>query len=1211
MKLYQPFAILLASLAGLGHGMAQDQIIAPVAVILENQRPNGAAPGPWIQYGNPLGEHWYNSTGLSTPLATGDLVPSPLPTHEPYAIPIVSRVRDTEETTTSGEAQLVFDLGGSFNLSGVALWNSNENNQTQRGIENMALSYSTDGGLTFSPGETLSSWTQGANGTIDGEVMTLTNPSSAQDVTHVRMLVDNFSGEPIVTFVELRLIGVPGALPPLLQWASGDDDWTAAEVWQNEAGAPATFSDGLPIEFEDTLSGASPVTVTLNDTVAPGGITASNASKDFIVTGSGSITGTTTLSKEGTGTLTLATANDYSGGTTVSLGQLNIDNASALGSGPLTITEGSLDNTSGQALTNVNDNEIELGVALNFLGSSDLDLGAGAVSLNGITTINVDASTLTLGGTIGGVANAALIKTGVGTLSIAGTNTYPGNTTIDEGVLEITGGDAFADASRVVINEAGTLVLNQDETVNSLFFGISPQPAGTYAAPGVTGVDFNDARLSGSSILTVLDTELPEILFWDIAETSGFQKGNGNWNLTESNWSPEGSNLFPWNPNTPANFGGDDSSATITVTEDLSAAQLNFLNDGYTLMGDAAPRTIALTNGNIETAPSTTAIIGNNLTLTSQAPTLIGQNTAVDAGSLTFLTGSEFVKTGAGDLTIDGLGTEVTVSGSLLVSDGLGRIHLGSNATRGTDVSITIEGDGVVATETAPNGGNANNVIQLGFASGGISDPSEVRGTITVTDNGILRAGTGGDRSIRVGQFGTGVINLDSNGLVQASSIVLGNGGNGTGFLNASGGVIETGSLFFNKSNSVGNFDGATIRATDGLAPLIRNGDGLANILDGGLTIDTNGFDTSADEDLIDAGTLGTGGFTKTGEGTLTVAAAWAHPGTTVIDEGTLLVTESWGSATGDVIVNNQATLGGNDLIGGNVTVTAAASIAPGPLAGTLLTGDLDLSQMAAGSGTLAFDLDAIGLASDLIDALELNIGSDVLGLSDFAFNNLGGLQEGTYPLLISRGVTGTLDANDLTGVIIPGFLGELQLNGSNLEVVVSIDPNGVSSFITWALENGLDGTAGRESGPNDDPDNDGLSNIGEFAFNGNPLSSADNGQIGFIIQDGSAPVGDEFTLVVAVRDGATFASSGSSPNVVQTATVDGVTYTIEGSLDLQALPNADVSLVGGPLETAPVATGLLDLTDTEWEYHSFKLDASESLAAPRGFMRANASEAP
>ena len=150
-----------------------------------------------------------------------------------------------------------------------------------------------------------------------------------------------------------------------------------------------------------------------------------------------------------------------------------------------------------------------------------------------------------------------------------------------------------------------------------------------------------------------------------------------------------------------------------------------------------------------------------------------------------------------------------------------------------------------------------------------------------------------------------------------------------------------------------------------------------------------------------------------------------------------------------------------------------------------------------------------------------------------------------------------------------------------------------------WAT---LKGLTIANNAKTDDPDGDGKNNNFEFAFNGNPLSGSDNGMMAGLVQNASAPAGNELTLVVAVRDGATFADAGSP--VVQTATKDGVVYTIEGTLDLVTIPGSDVSHAAGPSDTAPLATGLPDLTGSAWEYHTFKLDASEGLGA-KGFLRA------
>jgi hypothetical protein len=128
---------------------------------------------------------------------------------------------------------------------------------------------------------------------------------------------------------------------------------------------------------------------------------------------------------------------------------------------------------------------------------------------------------------------------------------------------------------------------------------------------------------------------------------------------------------------------------------------------------------------------------------------------------------------------------------------------------------------------------------------------------------------------------------------------------------------------------------------------------------------------------------------------------------------------------------------------------------------------------------------------------------------------------------------------------------------------------------------------------PTADPDFDGTPNLLEFALNGNPVNSADNGLIASLIQNSSDPVSRELTLILAVRDGAVFTAGA--------ATVSGITYIIEGALDLN-FPSSAVSSTG-PSATAPAATRLPSLAGTDWEYHTFKLDASEGLAG-KGFLR-------
>src|SRR5262249_36999579 len=88
-------------------------------------------------------------------------------------------------------------------------------------------------------------------------------------------------------------------------------------VWQTVPSANTTYyieagSGSDVVLFNDTLTGTSNVTLTA--TLAPQAITVSNSSANYLFTGPGKLTGTTGLTKQGTGTLTIANSgnNDFS-----------------------------------------------------------------------------------------------------------------------------------------------------------------------------------------------------------------------------------------------------------------------------------------------------------------------------------------------------------------------------------------------------------------------------------------------------------------------------------------------------------------------------------------------------------------------------------------------------------------------------------------------------------------------------------------------------------------------------------------------------------------------------------------------------------------------------------------------------------------------------------------------------------------------------------
>ncbi len=183
-------------------------------------------------------------------------------------------------------------------------------------------------------------------------------------------------------------------------------------------------------------------------------------------------TGTTALTKTGSGTITLSGANTYAGATAINAGVLNIQNASALGtvaagttvsSGAALQIQGGI-TTLAEALTLNGTGVSSDGALRNISGDNDY---AGLVTLGSATRINSDTAgqTLTLsnvgtitgntfGLTVGGVGNTTinsiigtgtgtLAKDGAGTLTLGGANTYTGATSISAGVLNIQNASAL------------------------------------------------------------------------------------------------------------------------------------------------------------------------------------------------------------------------------------------------------------------------------------------------------------------------------------------------------------------------------------------------------------------------------------------------------------------------------------------------------------------------------------------------------------------------------------------------------------------------------------------------------------------------------------------------------------------------------------------------------------------------------------------------
>ena len=148
--------------------------------------------------------------------------------------------------------------------------------------------------------------------------------------------------------------------------------------------------------------------------------------------------------------------------------------------------------------------------------------------------------------------------------------------------------------------------------------------------------------------------------------------------------------------------------------------------------------------------------------------------------------------------------------------------------------------------------------------------------------------------------------------------------------------------------------------------------------------------------------------------------------------------------------------------------------------------------------------------------------------------------------------------------------------------------------YRSWAAARGL--SPGVNDGFADDPDGDGRFNLEEFALDGDPLSSPNDGKQRVAIEDVS---GTNFvTCTLPVRSGAVLAANGEL-----SASVDGIVYSVAGSFDL-------ISFGNHIAEQVPAAEAGLPALNPGWSYRTFRLNRGIS-DQTQGFIRLRIAEAP
>jgi autotransporter-associated beta strand protein len=611
-------------------------------------------------------------------------------------------------------------------------------------------------------------------------------------------------------------------------------------------------------------------------------------------------------------------------------------------------------------------------------------------------------------------------------------------------------------------------------------------------------------------------------------------------------------------------------------------------------------------------------------TLNFPAATVLDSSLAITGGKLRFANGGTLTGaiSGSGELEAAGGtlflgGADANTHGGLTtVSAGVLQLNKPAD-TPAVGGNIDITGSGVLVTsnsEQIPDGATVrvlgssadaiNNAGMETFANGEVNGTAAnsqltmrngmtISGTATVTHGvlGVASGQTGTANAIvmnsptaivRVaGNSGPSILNVGAGGITASAGDLqvkfLNNDMDAT--LNLSGDVTTTGN--FTISN--GNYAGAFLN-------VIR--------LNGTRTFDIGGgTTTTVNPDLGDYVDIDTtvfpGTLVKSGDGTLVLnpLSSAAHTGGTTVTGGTLQVN---GALAGTVQVGAAGTLGGTGILSGAATIQG--TIAPGTSSGNLTSTssltlapdssyDVEIANWAGSTAGTDWDhlaVDSLVLTATPENKLTLRILGTPLG-----FN------ETSKTLVIASSTQAVTGFNPAAiDIDATGFSGAgtwaVQLNGNNLELAYT--GTGASPYDAWATDENLDET---NKGPSLDPDNDGQTNLAEFALNSTALSGASSGKVLGKI----ATVGAEqaLTLTLPVREGAVFAGTTEL-----TAAVDGVLYRIQASDGLGTWNLAVSEVTGG--DATAIQAGLPTLP-SGWTYRSFR-SPGPVVGDPKEFIR-------
>ena len=487
--------------------------------------------------------------------------------------------------------------------------------------------------------------------------------------------------------------------PESLQWTSagnnGSWDSDASANWLNLSNDQQTvFNTGDHVLFDDTVG--VPTTVTVNGTVSPNTITVNSSINSFTINGPGTISGSGSLFKEGSSTLTLDNPASFTGSATLSGGTLYAGNNSFKSVSAITITN-----------------------------NSTLDFGGGTYNTGQPVTVS---------GT--GVSGEGALY-----------NSY--NLDIPPQIFNITlaGGTTFGGSARWDF-DGGSLSGPYNVTVNWASGGygewnsvaIATNVGDIELANGSLGIK-NMGATFGNPAASFLVDPGTTLDFW--TGDAGYAKNfhvftNGTLQMLANFTNFNGNLTFENGAQFETYYGSGNQTMAGTVTlngmahlviGDSTILFTNVISGPGGLVWSAENNETVFTASNTYSGPT---IIGDGLTLG------LSGNGSISHSSLIFLGGATINVSGRSDTTLTltsgqtlaGIGT---IAGKLVVPAGTTLSPAGTNVTLGLTTGSSSTG-----TITANNNVTLNGTTLLKLNGSGVND--EITSSTSITYGGILNA---------------------------------------------------------------------------------------------------------------------------------------------------------------------------------------------------------------------------------------------------------------------------------------------------------------------------------------------------------------------------------------------------------------------------------------------------------------------------------------